>query len=277
LRKFYPSSITNYNNGGITLSDSLVALVTAGASGIGKAIVEKLLENNYRVHAADINISALAQLQTAHRSLTGTVADLGKASEAERVYADCIQSHGRVDVLVNNVGIAGNTARVEDADPSDWDTTIAVSLSSCFYMTRLCSPQIQQNKGCIINMASNAALFGFPMRSAYTAAKWALIGLTKTWAMEMGPMGVRVNAICPGSVSGPRIDGVIKRDAQERAMTPQAIREVYQRQSSMRVFVDAEDIANTVLFLCSDSARYISGQAIAVDGHTEGLSNWLEP
>ncbi|MDG0978805.1 MAG: SDR family oxidoreductase [Halieaceae bacterium] len=259
------------------MSDSLVALVTAGASGIGKAITETLLANNYRVHIADINKSALSQLQTEHNTLTGTAADLGKASDAERVYEDCMKAHGRIDVLVNNVGIAGNTARVENADLSDWDTTIAVSLSSCFYMTRLCSPQIQQNKGSIINMASNAALFGFPMRSAYTAAKWALIGLTKTWAMEMGPMSVRVNAVCPGSVSGPRIDGVIERDARERNMTADAIREVYQRQSSMRVFVDAEDIANTVLFLCSESARYISGQAIAVDGHTEGLSNWLEP
>lgn len=277
MRKFYLSSIPNYKNGGITLSDSLVALVTAGASGIGKAITETLLANNYRVHIADINKSALSQLQTEHNTLTGTAADLGKASDAERVYEDCMKAHGRIDVLVNNVGIAGNTARVENADLSDWDTTIAVSLSSCFYMTRLCSPQIQQNKGSIINMASNAALFGFPMRSAYTAAKWALIGLTKTWAMEMGPMSVRVNAVCPGSVSGPRIDGVIERDARERNMTADAIREVYQRQSSMRVFVDAEDIANTVLFLCSESARYISGQAIAVDGHTEGLSNWLEP
>jgi NAD(P)-dependent dehydrogenase (short-subunit alcohol dehydrogenase family) len=130
--------------------------------------------------------------------------------------------------------------------------------------------------GSIVNIASNAALFGFPLRSPYTAAKWAMIGLTKTWAMELGVHGIRVNAICPGSVNGPRIDGVIERDARERGMTAQAIRDVYQRQSSMRVFVEADDVARTAQFLASEAGRFISGQAIAVDGHTEGLSNWLD-
>jgi NAD(P)-dependent dehydrogenase (short-subunit alcohol dehydrogenase family) len=128
----------------------------------------------------------------------------------------------------------------------------------------------------MINMASNAALFGFPLRSAYAAAKWATIGLTKTWAMELGPFGVRVNALCPGSVSGPRIESVIAKDAQQRGVSEEAIRNVYQRQNSLRVFVEAEEIAQTILFLCSPAGRNISGQAIPIDGHTEGLSNWLE-
>ena len=125
-------------------------------------------------------------------------------------------------------------------------------------------------------MASNAALFGFPLRSAYAAAKWATIGLTKTWAMELGPFGVRVNALCPGSVSGPRIESVIAKDAKQRGVSEEAIRDVYQRQNSLRVFVEAEEIAQTILFLCSPAGRSISGQAIPIDGHTEGLSNWLE-
>ena len=253
-----------------------MALVTAGASGIGKAIVERLLGDHFQIHIADISADSIEHFTSSKPGLTGTCADLGSADAAQNVLDDCMMHHGRIDLLVNNVGIAGNTARVENSDPDDWDRTISVSLSSAFYMTRLCSPQIQAQKGSIINIASNAALFGFPMRSAYTAAKWGLIGLTKTWAMEMGPKGVRVNAICPGSVSGPRIDGVIERDAQQRGMSTEAIRDVYARQSSMRVFVEAEDIANTVAFLASDAGRYISGQALAVDGHTEGLSNWLD-
>jgi len=259
------------------VSQNRVAIITAGASGIGKAIALRLTQENFDVYVADIAQNAVNDLTNQSPKISGMVADLGDADAAEQVFENCIARYGRVDCLVNNVGIAGNTARVEDAEPKDWDRTISVSLSSAFYMTRLCSEQIQKTKGSIINIASNAALFGFPMRSAYTAAKWGLIGLTKTWAMEMGPQGVRVNAICPGSVSGPRIDGVIERDASERGMTPEAIRQVYARQSSMRAFVDAEDVANMVAFLTSDAARFVSGQVIAVDGHTEGLSNWLEP
>ena len=103
-----------------------------------------------------------------------------------------------------------------------------------------------------------------------------MIGLTKTWAMELGPFGVRVNALCPGSVNGPRIDAVIAKDAQQRGLSEAAIRDVYLRQNSMRVFVEADDISKTVLILCSGAGRHISGQAIPLDGHTEGLSNWLD-
>ena len=130
--------------------------------------------------------------------------------------------------------------------------------------------------GSIICIASTAALFGFPLRSPYAACKWAIIGFMKTLAMELGPERIRVNAICPGSVSGPRIDGVIERDAASRGMQPQEIRDLYLRQTSMRTFVEAEDVAEMAFFLASTAGARISGQAIGVDGHTEGLSNWLD-
>jgi NAD(P)-dependent dehydrogenase (short-subunit alcohol dehydrogenase family) len=126
--------------------------------------------------------------------------------------------------------------------------------------------------GSIINMASSAGLHGCPLRSPYVASKWALIGLTKTWAMELGPAGIRVNAICPGSVAGPRIDGVIERDAARRGTSNEHIRESYQRQSSLRRFVDASEIASLAIFLASEAGAGISGQAMSVDGHTESLS-----
>ena len=125
--------------------------------------------------------------------------------------------------------------------------------------------------GSIVNISSNVAFGGYPHRSPYAAAKWGLIGLTKTWAMELGPEGIRVNALCPGSVEGPRIDGVIERDAALRGMRPEEIREAYKRQSSMRLFVEPEDVAHMVTFLCSDRGATISGQAIGIDGHTETL------
>jgi NAD(P)-dependent dehydrogenase (short-subunit alcohol dehydrogenase family) len=188
-----------------------------------------------------------------------------------------IEAHwGRLDILVNNAGVAGPTAPVESITTEDWDRTIAIDLNGQFYVTRGAVPLLKRGgRGCIINIASNAALFGFPLRSPYTASKWAMIGLTKTWAMELGPDNIRVNALCPGSVSGDRIDGVIERDAAERRVSPAAVRDVYARQSSLRSFVDAQDVANMALFLSSRLGANVSGQAIGVDGHTEGLSNWL--
>lgn len=257
------------------MSDHRVALITAGASGIGRAIAECLASDGIAIHICDVDSRAIADLQAAQPAITATLADAALVDDVERVFEDLVREHGRLDLLVNNVGIAGPTAATEDIDPGDWDRTIAVDLNSAFYVTRKAIPLLKNSRGAIINMASNAALFGFPLRAPYTAAKWALVGLTKTWAMELGPFGVRVNALCPGSVSGPRIDRVIEKDAQERSLAPEEIRDVYLRQSSMRTFVDAADIAETVKFLSSSAAKHISGQALAIDGHTEGLSNWL--
>lgn len=257
------------------MAEHRVALITAGASGIGKAIAECLLADGVRVHVCDVDPAAIEQCIAANPGITATLGDASRVADVDAVFHDLHNTYGRLDILVNNVGIAGPTAAVEDVDPDAWDRTIAVNLNSIFYVTRLATPLLKESRGCMVNMASNAALFGFPLRSPYTAAKWALLGLTKTWAMELGPHGVRVNALCPGSVSGPRIDRVIEKEAKERGFEPDAIRDVYRRQSSMRAFVNAEDIAETVRFLCSSAGKHISGQTLAIDGHTEGLSNWL--
>ncbi len=144
-------------------------------------------------------------------------------------------------------------------------------------MTRLAVPLLKQRRGAsIINIASTAALHGYPLRSAYAASKWAQVGLTKTWAMELGPDGIRVNAISPGSVEGPRIDVVIEREAAERKLTAEQVRDVYLRQTSLRTFITADDVASMALFLASEDAARVSGQIVAVDGHTEGLTNWLD-
>jgi NAD(P)-dependent dehydrogenase (short-subunit alcohol dehydrogenase family) len=202
------------------------------------------------------------------------VADVGLAADVDSVFSDLGKRHGRLDVLVNNAGIAGPTAPVEDVTVADWERTIAVDLNAHFYATRLAVPLLKASGGgSIVNISSSAAFFGYPLRSPYTASKWALIGLTKTWAMELGPHKIRVNAICPGSVKGQRIDTVIERDAQVRGVDAESVRRVYLEQTSLEIFVDAEDIANMALFLCSDLGATISGQALGVDGHTESLSN----
>ncbi|MCS5594889.1 MAG: SDR family oxidoreductase [Porticoccaceae bacterium] len=255
---------------------SRIVLVTAGGSGIGLAIAKHFAAKGCRVHICDIAQQAIDDLKSELPDITATCADVSQVTQVDKVFDDLQRLYGGLDILVNNVGIAGPTAAVEDIRVEDWETTINIDLNSIFYVTRKAVPLLKKSKGNMINMSSNAGLFGCPLRSPYAAAKWAIIGLTKTWAMELGPYGVRVNAICPGSVNGPRIDRVIDLDAKTRGVSPQSIRDVYLRQNSLRVFVEAENIAETIDFLCSKAAQHITGQAIPIDGHTEGLSNWLD-
>lgn len=260
----------------IQIEPGQVALVTAGAGGIGRCIAETLLEHGCQVHVCDVNEQALEDFLAVNKGAGGSVADVADSRQVDALFRDMDKRWGRLDILVNNAGIAGPTAPVEAIEDDEWDRTIAVDLSGQFYVTRRAVPMLKRaGGGSIVNICSNAGLFGCPLRSPYAASKWAMVGLTKTWAMELGPDSIRVNALCPGSVQGERIDRVIERDAQERDMTPDAIRKAYERQSSMRLFVNAQDVANMVLFLSSSLGASISGQAIGVDGHTEGLANWL--
>lgn len=259
------------------MSDQQVALISGGASGIGRRIAERFLERGTRVHICDASADNIAEFVAANPGATTSVADVGLISDVDRVFADLLQYHGGLNVLINNAGIAGPSVAVEDVDDEDWDRCIQINLSGTFYMTKRAIPLLRKaDSGSIINIASTAALFGCPTRSPYAASKWAQIGLTKTWAMELGPDGIRVNAVCPTCVSGPRIEAVIERDAEQRGLTSDEIRDVYLRQTSMRTFVSPDEVADTVLFLSSDQASKISGQSIAVDGHTEGFLNWLD-
>ena len=253
-----------------------VVLISAGASGIGRVIAETFLAHDCHVHICDINADAIADFLEDNPAAYATRADVSTVAEVEEVFDDLAGRYGRLDVLVNNAGIAGPTALVEDIEPAEWEKTIAVDLNGHFYCTRLAIPLLKDSRGCIINIASNAAFTGCPGRAPYTASKWAIVGFTKTLAMELGPDGVRVNAICPASVDGDRLNSVIERDAKKRGQSVEAIRDVYLRQSSLRTFISAEDVANLVLFLASDLGSKISGQAIGLDGHTETLANWLD-
>jgi len=247
-------------------------------------VAEAFLERGAIVYVCDVDPAALKEAESTagesepDRGAAHWIqADVSSYEDVQRFFARIEKEQGRLDVLVNNAGIAGPTAPAEAIDPADWDRTISVNLSGQFYCAREAIPLLKAaGGGSIVNMSSNAAFSGFPLRAPYAASKWAVIGLTKTLAMELGVHKIRVNAICPGSVSGERIDGVIERDAAERGMTPGQIRDVYQRQSSMRLFVSATDVANTILFLASDEGGVISGQVIGIDGHTETLANWLD-
>ena len=259
-------------------SDQLVAIISAGASGIGLSIAQSLHELGYRLFIVDIDPSHVAEFQRVYGDGSARVCDVSDPQQVDSAFSAFRAQHERLDLLVNNAGIAGPQGALEDIAVDDWQRTIDTDLNSLFYMTRHAIPLMKaQRSGAIINMSSNAGLSGCPLRSPYAASKWASIGLAKTWAMELGPWNIRVNALCPGSVSGPRIEGVITRDAEARGMTPDAIRRVYQRQGSLRQFTDPEDIAAMVGFLAGPGGAKVSGQAIAIDGHTESLANWLDP
>lgn len=254
-----------------------IAFVSAGAAGIGLAIARRLRSDGYDCYVNDLDPAAADAFNQEFGEAHAFVCDVSDPDQVDGCLGAFKQQHGRVDVLVNNAGMAGPTAPLEDISVAEWRATIGVDLDSHFFATRHIVPLMKQaGRGSIVNISSNAGLHGFPLRSPYCAAKWAIIGLTKTWAMEFGRWNIRVNALCPGSVNGPRIDGVIERDAGSRKLTAEHIRQIYQRQSSLRTFVDGDDVAAMVSFLASDAGARVSGQAIAIDGHTEGLSNWLD-
>ncbi len=262
--------------GKLSIKPDQMVMISAGAAGIGRVIAETFLAHDCHVHVCDVDEDAISEFLSAYPSASTTKADVSNVEQVAQVFEDVVDRYGRLDVLVNNAGISGPTAEVEDIDPADWDQTIAVNVNGHFYCTRKAIPLLKGSRGSIISIASTVAFMGCPGRAPYTASKWAIIGLTKTLAMELGPHGIRVNAICPGSVDGDRVDGVIERDAESRGVTAKEIRDVYLRQSSLRTFTKPEDVANMALFLASDLASNISGQAIGVDGHTETLANWLD-
>ena len=253
-----------------------LALITAGAAGIGRVMAAAFGQAGYSVHVCDLNQAALEEFARLHPQAGYSRLDVADAESVEALFAELDQRYGRLDVLINNAGIAGPTARVEDISTDDWQRTLAVDLSAHFYCTRSAVPLLRRQGGSIVFMSSNAGLFGFPFRLPYTVSKWGLIGMTKTLAMELGPDRIRVNALCPGSVNGERIDAVIERDARQQGVSTAEIRRLYARQSSLRTFVDPEDVAAMAVFLCSDAGARISGQAIGVDGHTESLANALD-
>jgi len=244
-------------------------IVTAGASGIGRAIADAFLATGARVHVADLDEKAIGALP-AIDNLTASVSNVADADDVHQMFAAAHKYIGPVTTLINCAGIAGPTAVIEDIDPAAWRQCVAVNLESSFLCAQQAIPHMKAAKaGSIINISSTAGLFGFPMRTPYAAAKWGLIGLTKSMAMELGPWGIRVNAICPGSVEGPRMDAVMAAEAAKRGTKPEDVRNTYTQGVSLRTFIKAEDIANMAMFLCSPAGDRVSGQAIPVDGHTE--------
>ena len=240
----------------------LRVLVTAGGAGIGRVIAQTFLEHGAKVHTCDVDASTRPD----------TLCDVSRLDQVDRLFEDVTSKLGGLDVLVNNAGIAGPTAKVEDISPEDWDRTIAIDLSGMFYCTRKAMPMIKRSGGgSIVNLSSAAGRHGFPQRSPYCAAKWGVVGFTKALAVEAGPDKVRVNAILPGLVEGERIERVIAAKAKATGVSHEEFRAKLLDTTSLRSTVTQQDIANMALFLCTEPGARITGQAIPVDADVRYL------
>ncbi|PAW85174.1 MAG: 3-oxoacyl-[acyl-carrier-protein] reductase [Pedosphaera sp. Tous-C6FEB] len=252
--------------------DGLRVMVTAGASGIGAAIARAFAAEGARVHVCDIDARALAALRASHPGISETVCDVADRAAVERLFAAAVRELGGLDCLVNNAGIAGPTGAVDEIAPEDWDRCIAVDLTGQFNCARLAVPLLKHSANpSIINLSSVAGKHGYPLRSPYSAAKWGVIGLTKSLAAELGEFGIRVNAICPGLVEGPRIQGVIADKARMAGISPADMAQRLFGGISIKQFVPPDDIARQIVFLASPFGKMISGQAISICGDTRML------
>jgi NAD(P)-dependent dehydrogenase (short-subunit alcohol dehydrogenase family) len=247
-------------------------LITAAATGIGRATAEAFLDAGAKVHICDVDGAGLDEFKAKRAGLGTTVADVAEEAQVDSLFKDALAHLGGLDIMVNNAGIAGPTGYVEDLTLADWRRTLAVNLDGAFMGSRRAMPILKKNKGgCIINLSSAAGIFGFPRRTPYAAAKWAIVGFTKSLALEGGPHGVRVNCICPGPVEGDRIERVINAEARASGRAVDAVRADVVKFTAMKTFVTAADIAGMILFLCSAAGARISGQAIPIDGYTYTL------
>ena len=245
-------------------------IITAGAAGIGKAIATRFAAAGAQVHVCDIDGDALEALGREHPGIVGDGIDVTNEAALDGWLEDCLEELGGCDVLVNNAGIAGQADKVENLSLEAWRQCLAVNLDAQMLTCRRVVPVMKQQKsGSIINMSSNAGLYGYPFRTPYAAAKWAVLRFTKSVASEVGPWNIRCNAICPAAVDGDRMDRVIRNIAASSNRTEDNVRQEYTAGTSMRRFATADEVADLCLYLASDAARFISGQAIAVDGNTE--------
>jgi len=256
----------------------LRVLVTGGASGIGLVIARAFVDAGSRVHVCDSSRQAIDELNEAEQSaemnaITYTLADVSDRAAVDRVFDDVDAQLGGLDVLINNAGIAGPTGGIDEMDTDDWEQTVDVNLNAQFYFARRAVPMLRKARdgGSIIALSSVAGRLGYAYRTPYSATKWAVVGLTKSLAIELGPDNIRVNAIQPGIVKGPRIERVISARAEQLGLSYEQMEKEYLAKISLRRMTTPEEVAATALFLCSPGGSGISGQAISVCGNVEVL------
>jgi NAD(P)-dependent dehydrogenase (short-subunit alcohol dehydrogenase family) len=246
-------------------------IISAGASGIGWAATKVCLTKGATVFICDIEKKYLTKAKKHplnNKKLFVYECDAANEHAVKELFKNILKKTKKLDCLINNVGIAGPTGTIENLKSEDWEKTLKVNVISHFYFTKLAIPMIKRNKGgSIINLSSGAGIMGFPLRSPYAASKWAIIGVTKTLAMELGKFKIRVNAICPGTIKGDRMVRVVRDKSKFLKVSKKQIEKEFISMASMNCWIYEEDIAKMCSFLISNEAERISGQIIGVDGN----------
>ncbi len=254
------------------LLDGQRALMTGAGSGIGQVIAQHFEKAGARIWICDADTNNLEQSLKENPDWNGTPCDVSDENQVDQLFKEVSDSFGGLEILVNNAGIAGPTAPVEEIDPGEWRRSVGVNLNGAFYCTRLATPLLKNSpKASIINISSVAGRLGFARRLPYASTKWAMIGFTESLAKELGPSGIRVNALLPGIVEGPRIEGVFQARAKSEGVPYEEVRDRVLNNVSMKRMVSAGDVAEMAVFLCSDAGKNISGQSISVCGNVENL------
>jgi NAD(P)-dependent dehydrogenase (short-subunit alcohol dehydrogenase family) len=237
-------------------------VVTAGASGIGRAIPNLLIAKTARPAICDMGKEFLAAYRKSHHEAPAVAADVSSEKDVDRLFKTVAKELGGLDALINNAGIAGPTGGVDEIDPADWRRCIDIDLTGQFLCARRAVPMIRMaGGGSIVNMSSAAGRFGYAFRTPYSAAKWGVIGFTQSLAKELGPQNIRVNAILPGIVKGPRMDRVIEARAKQVGVSHGEMEKRYLERVSLRRMVTPEDIPRSVMFLSPGPARISQAQS----------------
>lgn len=245
-------------------------LVTAGAGGIGLCIAETLTALGADVAVCDVSEDALAAVRP--KVAAAIRADVSSEADVDVLFAETAEALGGLDALINNAGIAGPTGGVDEIDPADWRRCIDICLTGQFLCARRAVPLLKAaGGGSIVAMSSAAGRFGYAFRTPYSAAKWGIIGFTQSLAKELGPAGIRVNAILPGIIEGPRMESVIANRAAQVGVSHDEMKARYLANISLRRMTSPWDVAAMVAFLLSDAGVNVSGQSLGVDGNVETL------
>ena len=254
------------------LLDGQRALVTGAGSGIGQVMAQHFEKAGARIWICDADTNNLELSLKENHHWNGTPCDVSDENQVDQLFKEMSGSFGGLEILVNNAGIAGPTAPVEEIDPGEWRRSVGVNLNGAFYCTRLATPLLKNSpKASIINISSVAGRLGFARRLPYASTKWAMIGFTESLAKELGPSGIQVNALLPGIVEGPRIEGVFQARAESEGVPYEEVRDRVLNYVSMKRMVSAGDVAEMAVFLCSEAGKNISGQSISVCGNVENL------
>lgn len=251
----------------------LRVLVTAGANGIGLAIARAFVAEGAKVHVCDIDQAALRRLAKSDLKITRSKTDVSDRKQVTKLFKDAVAALGGLDVLVNNAGIAGPTGKVEDLAPEEWDRCLAINITGQFNCARMAVPYLRKSRNAsIVNLSSAAGKLGFALRTPYSASKWAVIGFTKSLAIELGEDGIRVNAILPGVVEGKRQTRVLSAKAAARGISVAEMEKIALSYVSLKTMVTPQQLADQILFICSPRGRTISGQALSICGDIQMLS-----